>query len=97
VHRALGSRFADGSGGSLGRTMRRPGGRRRFFGGYVAAFVVLVVIEATVAGPVVYTFTVLFLGGLHVLYDGFIWKLRRPSVACGLVEPARQMAPVASA
>jgi hypothetical protein len=97
VHRALGSRFADGSGGSLGRTMRRPGGRRRFFGGYVVAFAALVAIESTITGPAVYTFTVLFLGGLHVLYDGFIWKLRRASVARGLVEPARQMAPVASA
>jgi hypothetical protein len=97
VHRALGSRFADGSGGSLGRTMRRPGGRRRFFGAYLAAFVGLLIIESTVGGPDVYTFTVLFLGGLHVLYDGFIWKLRRPSVARGLVEPVVQMAPVASA
>lgn len=97
VHRALGSRFADGSGGTLGRTMRRPGGRRRFFGAYIAAFVALLVVERAVGGPEVYTFTVLFLGGLHVLYDGFIWKLRRPSVARGLVEPAGQMAPVASA
>jgi hypothetical protein len=97
VHRALGSRFADGSGGTLGRTMRRPGGRRRFFGTYIAAFGALLFIERTFGGPDVYTFTVLFLGGLHVLYDGFIWKLRRPSVARGLVEPAGQMAPVASA
>jgi hypothetical protein len=28
-----------------------------------------------------YRFAVLFLGGLHVFYDGFIWKLRRPAVA----------------
>ena len=26
-------------------------------------------------------------GGLHVFYDGFIWKLRRPAVARGLVQP----------
>jgi hypothetical protein len=97
VHRTLGSRFADGSGGALGRTLRRPGGRRRFFGVYLAAFTALLVVEHAFGGPGVYTFTVLLLGGLHVLYDGVIWKLRRPSVARGLVESVGQMAPVASA
>jgi len=28
------------------------------------------------------------LGGLHVFYDGFIWKLRRPAVAQSLDLPA---------
>ncbi len=28
------------------------------------------------------------LGGLHVFYDGFIWKLRRPAVAQSLAIPA---------
>ena len=30
------------------------------------------------------SFALLFLGGLHILYDGFIWKLRRPAVAASL-------------
>ncbi len=37
--------------------------------------------------PRLYLTTILVLGGLHVLYDGFIWKLRKPSVAAGLVTP----------
>jgi hypothetical protein len=24
---------------------------------------------------------VLFFGALHILYDGFVWKLRRPALA----------------
>jgi hypothetical protein len=31
-----------------------------------------------------YAWIVLFFGGLHVFYDGFIWKLRRPSTAASL-------------
>ena len=85
VHHALGSRFADGSGGALGQLMRTPRGRSRFLGGYVAAIAALVAIEKVGGNPDVYGFTVLFLGGLHVFYDGFVWRLRRPAVARGLV------------
>ena len=47
----------------------------------------MLVVAASVApaNPDAYLFAVLFLGGLHVFYDGFIWKLRRPAVARGLV------------
>ncbi len=31
-----------------------------------------------------YAWLVLFFGGLHVFYDGFVWKLRRPSTAASL-------------
>lgn len=92
VHHALGSRFADGSGGALGRLLRAPRGRPRFLGGYLAAIVGLVVIEKVGGNPDVYGFTVLFLGGLHVFYDGFVWRLRRPAVARGLVTDAPRVA-----
>jgi len=85
VHHALGSRFTDGSGGPLGRVVRAPGGRGRFLGCYVAAFFALVALEKAWGDQGVYGFTVLFLGGLHVFYDGFVWKLRHPAVARGLV------------
>jgi hypothetical protein len=88
VHHALGSRFSDGSGGVLGRVVRAPRGRARFLGGYIAASVAVVVVEKVWGNPDVYGFTVLFLGGLHVFYDGFVWKLRRPAVARGLVTDA---------
>jgi hypothetical protein len=93
VHRALGSRFADGSGGSLGALVRRPGGRGRFLGGYVLVFVALVFVEKRWGGADLYSFTVLFLGGLHVFYDSLIWKLRRPQVAAGLVSTPPQPEP----
>ncbi|HEY0519432.1 MAG TPA: hypothetical protein VGC84_08050, partial [Ilumatobacteraceae bacterium] len=35
-----------------------------------------------------YAFAVLFFGALHILYDGFVWKLRRPAVAASLGIPA---------
>ncbi len=92
VHHALGSRFADGSGGSLGRTVRTPHGRARFLGGYLAAIAALIVVERTLGNPEIYMFTVLFLGGLHVFYDGFVWKLRKPAIARGLVTDARPVA-----
>ena len=47
------------------------------------AMVSLLVLLLRYGTPAQYTFAVLFLGGLHVFYDGFIWKLRRPSVARG--------------
>jgi hypothetical protein len=103
VHRSVGSRFADGSGGALGRVLRLPAGRRWFFGGYLSAFAVLVFAEKAYGSPEVYTFTVLLLGGLHVFYDGMIWKLRKPAVARGLVDvhaaasAAQPIAAVASA
>ena len=31
--------------------------------------------------PTMYAVVYLTLGGMHVFYDGFIWKLRRPEVA----------------
>jgi hypothetical protein len=31
-----------------------------------------------------YAFAILFFGALHILYDGFVWKLRRPAVAASL-------------
>jgi hypothetical protein len=87
VNHSLGSRYADGSGGPLGATVRRTYGRTKFFAAYAAAIVLLIVTLDRTGNPNAYGFAVLFLGGLHVFYDGFIWKLRRPAVARGLVQP----------
>jgi hypothetical protein len=87
VNHSLGSRYVDGSGGPLGATVRSSHGRTKFFAGYAAAIVLLIVMLERTGNPDAYGFAVLFLGGLHVFYDGFIWKLRRPAVARGLVQP----------
>jgi hypothetical protein len=87
VNHSLGTRYADGSGGTLGVAVRRAHGRTKFFAGYAAALALLVVLLHRTGNPDAYGFAVLFLGGLHVFYDGFIWKLRRPAVARGFVQP----------
>jgi hypothetical protein len=97
VHQSLGARYSDGSGGALGRMVRHRRGRRAFFASYLAAFIALMALEKTYGSAYVYTFTVLLLGGLHVFYDGFIWKLRRPATARGLVDVPQPIAAVASA
>src|SRR5581483_3360886 len=81
VHHALGSRYTDGSGGVLGAAVRPPAGRGWFFAGYGAVLVALILVLDRFGGPEAYGFAVLLLGGLHVFYDGFIWKLRRPAGA----------------
>jgi len=81
------ARYADGSGGTLGASVRRAHGRVKFFAVYAAALVGLIVLLERTGNPDAYGFAVLLFGGLHVFYDGFIWKLRRPAVARGLVQP----------
>jgi hypothetical protein len=86
VHTSLGNRWtAEGSGGPMGSLMRTPGGRRRFLVSYATAMAVLIVGLREIGNARLYLVTILTLGGLHVLYDGFVWKLRRPQVAAGLV------------
>lgn len=66
--------------GALGRVLRRTGSR-----GLIAAYLVAVLVPYAalrVAG--LYGFLLSFtlvVGGLHVFYDGLIWKLRSPQVA----------------
>jgi len=54
--------------------------RRRFFAIYLSVFAALLIALRRSDADTAYTATVLFLGGLHFLYDGFIWK-RRPVAA----------------
>lgn len=83
VHLSAGRRYAIGGGGMVGRVVRRAGA-----GGLIAAVVAfLLAVQGTLrqaeADDVV-TAVVLAAGGMHLLYDGFIWKLRRPVVAQSL-------------
>jgi hypothetical protein len=84
VHGALGRRYVGPQaqpGGAVGRVVRSPLRAT----GTVAVYVVLVgaalvsvqkLVDADVANTVLLT-----VGGMHVFFDGFIWKLRRPVVA----------------
>jgi hypothetical protein len=69
----------------LGRAAYRPTGRIACFAGVVGLAVVL---HARLAGDV-YNVVLYTLGVLHFLYDGFIWKLRKPAVAADFaIQPA---------
>jgi hypothetical protein len=88
VNQALGRRYGRGStgGGPLGRAVRGHGGRVRVWAVYtagVAALLLALAWASVLVGSVVY----LTIGGLHVLWDGYIWKLRRPAVAASLAVP----------
>jgi hypothetical protein len=89
VHGALGRRYSTAtSGGVLGRAVRARSGRIGFFAAYLVAVAALL-LAARAGVSSVLPVTLLTLGGLHLLYDGFIWKLRRPSVASSLNAAAR--------
>jgi hypothetical protein len=84
VHSALGR--PSGRAGVLERTVARSG-RTGFLAAYVGGVIGLLAVLDHWATPLEYTIVVLTLGGLHIFYDGFIWKLRQPSVATTLAVP----------
>ena len=51
---------------------------------YFLAIVALIALTRSRFDGRLYAFAVLFFGALHILYDGFVWKLRRPAVAASL-------------
>ena len=84
VHSALGRRYVGAKaerGGVVGRSVRSRLGPIGCIVGYLVAVVLFLRMVQRVlsidAGAVV----LLTVGGMHVLFDGFIWKLRRPVVA----------------
>ncbi|MCY7301202.1 MAG: hypothetical protein LH616_18595 [Ilumatobacteraceae bacterium] len=81
VHRSLRTRRDDAPVAVVTSTSRRRGGI------YILYFVVIAAIVIGTALPFngrLYAFAILFFGALHILYDGFVWKLRRPNVAASL-------------
>lgn len=83
VHQHLGPRYvsAEVDGGApLGRTVRRFG-RTAFLVAYLGVTLAVVAVLQRHAAATVYTVVVLTLGGMHVLYDAFIWK--RPAAGRG--------------
>ncbi len=89
VHRSLRTRVDDAP---VAAATRSPGRRAVVYTAYFAAIAAIVVF----AGPRGYAFAILYFGALHILYDGFVWKLRRPAVAASLgITPAAPRAPSA--
>jgi hypothetical protein len=90
VHQSMGKRYTsaeDDGGALLGRAVRAPTGRLGFMAIY-ALLVFALVTAVSMWGSLLLYFVVFFtLGGMHVFYDAFIWKLRRPAVARSLAIP----------
>ena len=65
----------------VGRAVRSPVGRPGFLVLYLGSILVILAVLQRFDSPTIYALVFFTLGGLHVFYDGFIWKLRRNKVA----------------
>ena len=81
VHTSLRKRTDEAPVATATRTKTR---RAVAYIGYFVAIGMLVYFTRTHFDGRLYAFAVLFFGALHILYDGFVWKLRRPAVAASL-------------
>jgi hypothetical protein len=87
VHQSLGRRYGSAEpadGALLGRAVRARTGRLGFLAVYVGIIVGIITVLEHAGSPLAYAIVFFTLGGMHVFYDGFIWKLRRPAVAQSL-------------
>ncbi|MBL7487728.1 hypothetical protein I6A60_09100 [Frankia sp. AgB1.9] len=81
--------------GPVAAVVRSPAGRTGFIAAYLAG-IGAVLVGLTAAGYPYFTLFVLIAGGLHLFYDGLIWKLRRPDVGRGFGIPGPQAPSAAS-
>lgn len=82
IHQTLGRRYAEGDDPSpVGRAARSRLGQAGTITVFLGLFALAVVGLRTWGNPTVYTIALLSVGAMHIFYDGFIWKLRRPEVA----------------
>jgi hypothetical protein len=86
VHQALGRRYVELADPSpLGRVVRARPGRLGFLVVYLGLIVGIVSLLERYGSALAYALVFFTLGGLHVFYDGFIWKLRQPAVSQSLI------------
>lgn len=86
VHNHLADRYPDETtdgGAPLGRAVRSRTGPLGLMVMYTVAIAAFIWFVRSYGSYEVYAFIFLTLGGLHLFYDGLIWKLRRPEVARG--------------
>jgi hypothetical protein len=81
VHSSLRKRNDQSPVASVTRTRAR---RAATYVGYFVAIGAVVYFTKSRFDARLYAFAVLYFGALHILYDGFVWKLRRPAVAASL-------------
>jgi hypothetical protein len=85
VHSSLRRRAVTGDVSVVARVSATRVRRTLLYAAYFGAIGALIVGTWDLWGGRVYTFAILFFGALHILYDGFVWKLRKPAIARGLV------------
>jgi hypothetical protein len=81
VHSSLRKRNDQAPVATVTRTRTR---RAAAYVTYFVAIGALVYVTKSRLDGRLYAFAILFFGALHILYDGFVWKLRRPAVAASL-------------
>ncbi len=81
VHSSLRKRADDAP---VAAATRTPARRVATYVAYFVAIGLVVYFTKSHFDGRLYAFAVLFFGALHILYDGFVWKLRRPAVAASL-------------
>jgi hypothetical protein len=84
VHSSLRRRASTGDVSAVSLATSTRSRRAGVYLAYFAAIAALVVVSFNVWQGRVYGFAILFFGALHILYDGFVWKLRRPALAASL-------------
>jgi hypothetical protein len=72
--------------GPVAAVVRSRVGRTGFLAAYLAG-IGAILVGLTTAGYPYFTLFVLIAGGMHLFYDGLIWKLRRPDVGRGFGIP----------
>ena len=80
VHSSLRTRRDDAPVARATSTAWRRAGIYALYFGFIAA----IVLGSDKLGQSAYAYAILFFGALHIFYDGFVWKLRRPNVAASL-------------
>ena len=89
VHGSLRRRAVTGEPSPLTSVSRSRPRRTALYVAYFAMIAALIVVSWNLWDGRGYAFLVLWFGGLHILYDGFVWKLRKPAVAASLgITPA---------
>jgi uncharacterized membrane protein YidH (DUF202 family) len=84
VHTTLRRRGSSGEASAIAAASATPTRRGALYLAYFAAITALIAVTWTVWDGRLYAFAILFFGALHILYDGFVWKLRQPAVAASL-------------
>lgn len=69
----------------IARMTRTPPRRALTVLGYIGALAAVVAVANSVDNG--YTFAILVFGALHIVFDGMVWKLRRPEVSAPLGVP----------